>query len=243
MSETLVTETPAADRPFLLRSFEAAAVEVEGRTVDVRLVPFGEVARVADPPDFREYDEEWMPGCFDHQLTAANRIHANYEHMRGPANIVGHGVTLRAEPDGYHLTSAIHRTNAGDATLELLNAGALSGVSLEAYPVRNVRSTTGVIQRMKANLRGFAFSRKGAFQGAQVLAVRAAEEDEVETTFDAALLPVDLSPEVVDRCRRLGILVPRRYLAPPVTDTPDESGPSGETAPADHDNTNASPEE
>jgi HK97 family phage prohead protease len=236
-----VADPPAAERPFLLRSFEAAAVEVEGRTVDVRLVPFGEVARVADPPDFREYSEEWMPGCFDHQMTAANRIHANYEHMQGPTHVVGHGVSLRAEADGYHVTSTIHRTNAGDTTLELLNAGALPCVSLEARAVRNVRSTAGVVQRVKANLRGFAFCRQGAFAGAQVLAVRS-DGEEQETTFDAALLPVELDPEVVARCRRLGIAVPRRYLAHPVTDTPDESGPSGDTAPAD-DNTSTSSEE
>ena len=53
MSTTETRVSPeTAERPFLVRSFEAVAVEVEGRTVDVRLVPFGEVARVADPPDY-----------------------------------------------------------------------------------------------------------------------------------------------------------------------------------------------
>ena len=227
----------------LLRSFEVAAVEVEGRTVDVRVVPFGEVARVADPPDYEPYDEEWLPGCFDHQLNAANRIHANYEHMQGPTHIVGHGVAIRAEADGYHLTSTIHRTNAGDTTLELLNAGALPCVSLEARSVKNVRSATGVMQRVKAHLRGFAFCRQGAFMGAQVLAVRAAEEqDEPEFTIDAGLFPVDLDPDVVARCRRLGIAVPQRYIkAHPTTDTPAESGTSG-TAPAEPINHDSSEE-
>jgi len=230
-----------AERPFLVRSY-ASAAEVEGRTVDVRVVPFGEVARVSD--DGRtEYDEEWMPGCFDHQLSAANRIHANYEHERGVQNIVGHGVSLRAEPDGYHITSTIHRTAAGDTTLELIHGGALPCVSLEARPVRNVRSTAGVVQRVKANLRGFAFCRQGAFQGAQVLAVRTDDELEPEQTLDAGLLPVDMDPEVVARCRRLGIAVPQRYIqAHPVTDTPAEAGTSGETAPAEHDNDNSSEE-
>jgi len=213
----------------LLRSFEVAAVEVEGRTVDVRVVPFGEVARVADPPDYEPYDEEWLPGCFDHQLNAANRIHANYEHMQGPTHIVGHGVAIRAEADGYHLTSTIHRTNAGDTTLELLNAGALPCVSLEARGVRNQRSATGVIQRVKAHLRGFAFCRQGAFMGAQVLAVRAAEEEEV--TIDAALIPVPMSEERVARLRALGIKLPDRYKAHPAQGTPSEDG-TPDVAPA-----------
>jgi phage head maturation protease len=213
----------AAERPFLVRSFEAAAVEVEGRTVDVRIVPFGEVARVADPPTFEPYDEEWMPGCFDHQVNAANRIHANYEHMQGPTHVVGHGVSLRSESDGYHLTSTIHRTNAGDTTLELLNGGALPCVSLEARAVRNVRSG-GVIQRVKANLRGFAFTRQGAFVGAQVLAVRD-ESGEEEQTLDAELLPAPIDPERVERLRAQGIVLPDRYTkAHPVKGTPAEAG-------------------
>ena len=213
----------------LHRSWEVAAVEVEGRTVDVRVVPFGEVARVADPPDYVPYDEEWLPGCFDHQLNAANRIHANYEHGRTAVDVVGHGVALRREADGYHITSTIHRTPSGDTALELLNAGALPCVSLEAVAVKNVRSGGGVMQRVKANLRGFAFCRQGAFQGAQVLAVR--DEPDVEPqTLDADMLVSDLDPRLVERCRRLGITIPQRYAhpvdegTPAATGTPDDDG-------------------
>jgi HK97 family phage prohead protease len=211
-----------AARPFLVRTFEAVAIEVEGRTVDVRVVPFGEVARVADPPDFSPYDEEWMPGVFDHQLNAANRLHANYEHERGITNVVGHGLALRSEDDGYHASFKIHETNAGATALELIRDGALPGVSLEAHPAKSVRTAAGVVQRVKAHLRGIAFCRQGAFAGAQVLAVRTPPE-----IVDAGLLPVDMNPELVERCRRLGIELPQRYQAHPgVTDTPDESGTS-----------------
>jgi HK97 family phage prohead protease len=224
MSTTEITQdTERAARPVLLRKFEAAAVEVEGRTVDVRVVPFGEVARVADPPDYQPYDEEWMPGCFDHQLKAANRIHANYEHLQGPANTIGFGVSLRSEPDGYHVTATINNTESGNNTLELIRGGALPCVSLEAVPVRNVRSGS-VMQRARANLRGFAFCRQGAFAGAQVLAVRN-DDDEDEVTVDAALLPYDMDPELVERLRTLGMELPDRYKAHPETEgTPEESG-------------------
>lgn len=230
MSSETVTPTGEAtartERTVLHRTY-AADAQVEGRTVDVRLVPFGEVARVADPPDYTPYDEEWMPGVFDHQLRAPNRIHANYEHMAGPANIVGHGLELRSEADGYHASFEIHETPQGDATLAMLRGGALPAVSLEAHPVRNTRSSGGVIQRVKANLRGMAFTRQGAFEGAQVLAVRAdGEEDEV--TIDAALLPVEMDPERVERLRAQGIALPDRYTKahPANTDTPAEAGTS-----------------
>lgn len=224
---THATPSERAERPVLHRSFEVAAVEVEGRTVDVRIVPFDEVARVADPPDFEPYEEQFVPGCFDHQLNAANRVHANYEHGKGISDVVGHGVSLRQESDGYHLTSTIHRTNNGDTALELINAGALPGVSVEFHPVRNVKSG-GLVQRVKANLRGFAFCRQGAYMGAQVLAVRG-EDEEPEQTLDAELLPVDIDPERVERLRSLGITLPDRYTKrahPAETDTPPAGGTS-----------------
>jgi HK97 family phage prohead protease len=217
----------------LTRAFEVAAVEVEGRTVDVRIVPFNEVARVADPPDFQPYDEEFVAGCFDHQLNAANRVHANYEHGKGISDVVGHGVSLRAETDGYHLTSTIHRTNNGDTALELINAGALPGVSVEFHPVKNVKNGN-LVQRVRANLRGFAFCRQGAYAGAQVLAVRA-EDEEPEQTLDAELLVSDLDPRLVERCRRLGIAIPQRYEHPVETDTPTPVGtPADGTLESEH---------
>lgn len=220
----ITQNTERAERPVLHRTFEAVAVEVEGRTVDVRVVPFGEVARVADPPDYQEYQEEWMPGVFDHQLSAANRLHANYEHERGIGNVVGHGLTLRSEADGYHASFTIHDTPTGATALELLRAGSLPGVSLEARAAKSIRTAAGVVQRVKAHLHGIAFCRNPAFVGAQVLAVRNQDEVEDEVTFDEALLPVAPDPELIARCRRLGIRLPQRYEAHPAESTPPNGG-------------------
>lgn len=222
--DTNTPHTEARESGFLVRSFDAVAVEVEGRTVDVRVVPFGEVARVADPPDFLQYEEEWMPGVFDHQTNAANRLHANYEHERGISGVVGHGLALRAERDGYHASFKIHETNGGETALELLRDGALPGVSLEARPVKSVRSAAGVVQRVKANLRGIAFCREGAFAGAQVLAVRTPPHQIV----DEELMPVDMDPELVERLRAQGFALPDRYTKahPDETDTPADAGTS-----------------
>lgn len=229
MSDTLeqTQDTETAERPFLVREFVAADLAVEGRTVDVRLVPFGEVARVADPPDWREYREEWLPGAFDHQLNAANRIHARYGHSRHAIDVVGHGITLRSEADGYHVSAKIHQTPQGETALELLRDGALPCVSLEARPTRTQRTKDGVVQRVKAHLTGFAFCQQGAFAGAKVLAIR----EQPETILDEDMLPVDIDPARLERLRAQGIALPSRYQAHPATDTPDTSGTS-ESAPA-----------
>ena len=216
-----MSEQPQTERPVLFREFVATDVEVKGRTIDVRIVPFGEIARVADPPDYSEYNEEWLPGCFDHQLNAANRIHANYQHERGISNVVGHGLSLTREADGYHGTFTILETQNGDTALGLIRGGALPSVSLEALARKSIRSAGGLVQRVKADLRGLAFCREGAFKGAQVLAVRTPPEQIV----DEALMPVDMDPERVERLRAQGILLPDRYKAHPEdTGTPAETG-------------------
>lgn len=227
------TDSKTAERPFLVRTFEAVAIEVVGRTVDVRVVPFGEVATVADPPNFTPYQEQWMPGCFDHQLNAANRLHANYEHERGIGNVVGHGVAIRSEADGYHASFKIHDTPSGSTALELLRDGALPGVSLEAHPTKSTRTANGVVQRVKANLRGIAFCRQGAFAGAQVLAIRTPQHE----IIDEDLMPFDMDPELVSRLRALGADLPDRYLAQPEqSDTPADAGTSEDgTRHADND--------
>ena len=211
----------------LVREFAAELTVGEGRTVDVRVVPYGERITHNDGlggvPVGVEYVEEWMPGAFSHQLNAANRVLANFEHQQGIDGVIGHGLALREERDGLHGSFVMHDTSAGDKALTLVRQGVLGGVSLEAKPDKSVRAKGGVVQRVKAHLRAVAFTRYAAFKGAQVLAVR----EEPEFVWDQELLPAELADEVVERCRRLGIALPQRYEAhPDVTDTPAESGTS-----------------
>jgi hypothetical protein len=80
-----------------------------------------------------------------------------------------------------------------------------------------------VVQRVKANLMGVAFTRFGAYSGAKVLAVR----EEAEQFVDAELLPFDMDPALVERLRARGVSLPDRYQAHPAeTDTPAETGTS-----------------
>ena len=113
----------------IVREFAAELTASEGRTVDVRIVPYGErithndglggVARGVD------YTEEWMPGVFSHQLNAANRVLANYEHQEGIAGVIGHGIALREEADGFHGSFVLHDTPDGDKALLLVRQGVL----------------------------------------------------------------------------------------------------------------------
>lgn len=235
------TETP--ERAFLVRAYDADIAAGTGRTIDVRIVPYGETATVNDGfggvARGVPYQEQWMPGVFNHQLNAANRVLANVEHQLGIQGIVGHGLALREASDGFHGSFKAHENADGDKALMLVNEGVFSGISLEAQPVKNIRTSAGVVQRVKANLRGIAFCRQGAFAGAQVLAVR--EAHNVVDEIDESLLPVDMDPETVERCRRLGISLPQRYQTHPA-DTPAQTGTS-EAAPVESSDNSTSSEE
>jgi len=221
-----ITERP--ERAVLRRYAHIDAVE--GRTVDVRIVPYGVSAEVSD--DGRNfYREEWASGAFDDQLVAGHRLKVlmNFEHQRGIANVIGKGVALRSEPNELRGTFEVMKSSAGDSALELINDGILDGISLEAYAKKTVRTVDGVRRRVKAHLDGVALCRYPAFSDARVLAVRE-EEIADEVVFDEELLPVPLDADVVERCRRLGLTIPQRYEAHPAeTDTPEEvSGTSAD---------------
>ena len=229
----LVAETvniEPAERRVLRREFVAEFTPGDGRTVDVRVVPYGVAAEVSD--DGRTtYREEWAAGCFDDQLVAGHRLKVllNFQHLPGIGNVVGKGVALRSMPDGLHGSFRMSSTQDGDKALELVNDGILDSVSLEAVPKRSVRTAEGVVRRVKAHLHNVALCRQGAFPDARVLAVREAPE----VILDEELLPVDLDPELVKRLRAQGVALPDRYQTHPAeTDTPAPAGTS-EAAPVE----------
>ena len=218
------------EAPYLERSYEVDLEVAKGRTVDVRIVPYGVTAEADDGfggvPRGVVYREEFVPGVFSHQVNAANRVLANVEHERGIGGIVGRGLMLREAEDGFHGSFKLLENNDGDKALMLINEGVFTGVSMEARPVKNVRGANGVVQRVKAHLRGIAFCREPAYPGAEVLAVREATFiDELAEEFK---LP-DIDPDLVRRVRGIGVPVPARYEAHPVeTGTPEASGTPAE---------------
>lgn len=221
----IAQDTETAERPFLVRTFETELTAGDGRTVDVRIVPYDETATSNDGhggvPRGVPYKEQWMPGVFSAQAKAANRVLANFEHQPGIAGVIGHGVTLIERQDGFYGSFKLHETADGDKALMLVKEGVLSGVSLEvpAQSVKSVRSASGVVQRVKGHLTGIALCRRGAYPSSVVLAVRTPD------ILDEAEMPVDMDPELIERCRRLGIALPQRYEAHPAeTGTPPDGG-------------------
>lgn len=214
---------------FARRTFSAEVTPGDGRTVDIRVVPYGERIQANDGlgglPRGVVYSEEFVPGVFDHQITAANRVLVDVEHEAGIAGIVGHGVALASRTDGLHGSFRILDTPAGNTALELIRNGVLHGASVECRFLKSLRSRDGLVRRIKAQLNKVALCRDPAYLGAVVLGVRTAEP----TILDEELLPVPFDQELAERIAALGITIPDRLLAHPAPDPSAQADPSEST--------------
>jgi len=214
-------DRPADERGILVRTYGVQAEMADERTLDVRVVPFDEVATVADPPDFQPYKEQFMPGVFSHQEKAANRIllRVGFGHdmldptgspqgatrKPGFVGVIGHGQQLVGREDGYHARFKMHNNTEADTARELISDGVLTGVSAEFYPGRNIRSREGVIQRVRANLDSVLLTHSPAYSKAQVLAMREAEQE----TLDEEFMPPPPSLELLARVKAMGVPLPQ----------------------------------
>lgn len=207
----------------------------EGRTIDVRIVPYGVSAEVSDGGP--RYREMWMPGAFSDQVRGAEagrarQVYVNFEHGNRLADVIGHGLTLREDSDGFYGSFELHDTADGEKARYMVEQGVLDGVSLEAYPKKSVRSKDGIMQRVKGHLVNIALCRRPAYETAGVLALREEElmaEDEFDLTAPA------LADEIRERCHRLGMVLPDEegdVIERAIVDQPWDGSPSRWDTPA-----------
>jgi len=154
-------------------------------------VPYNVAARVADPPDYVSYQEMFMPGAFNAQINAANRIDVlagdargillNFEHGQSIGDVIGRGESLEERQDGLHGRFRIVNHPDGDKALELIHSGDLRGMSAEFVAKRSRTMGDGVVQRIDARIVGVALCRdrnttyggpKAGYPGAEILALR-----------------------------------------------------------------------
>jgi len=196
-------------RPVIVRTYQADITDADGRSIVGRIVPYGEVASVADHPDGRRYREGFVGGAFRRNTQAPNRVLLDFEHGRGLADKVGHGTELVERDDGLHGVFRTTEAGNGPLALELVNAGVLTGFSVECEVFRSTRRSDGVVLRTSCNLLGVALCRDPAYDGARVEAVRTAVDVDVEVDhveFDLGAMRPARDDSLDDRLRSLGLL-------------------------------------
>lgn len=206
-------EKAVTGREVLVRTFTVADQSLDGRTLHVRVVPFDEVATVADPPDFRPYKEQFLPGVFDRNERAANRIRLRSDHeaidertgkrKAGLAGVVGRGVLLRETKDGYEAEFRFLDTPEGETARALTADDGFDGVSAEFVPIRS-KWLGDVKQRVKAHLDSVALAIGPAYTKAEILALR-----EGEIIEDPEMIPPAPNRELLERCAKLGVDLPK----------------------------------
>lgn len=173
--------------------------DAEARELEIRIVPWDVVA---DTPDGREV---FTRGAFDG--TDPERV--TIEAGRHGGELVGRGTGLDERDDAAYLTARVSRTRAGDELLELVRDGVYraASVAFADRPGGSRRRPDGVWERRAVDLRRVAVLERGAYAGAEVLAVRGDHPmDQIEST---GVVPTELpaplvAPELTAIGDRLG---------------------------------------
>jgi HK97 family phage prohead protease len=145
----------------------------EQRLIDIRILPWGVVGRTS------EGSERVLRGAFRRTDPASVTLEAIGAHGNEPGvRLAGRSVALEDREDGQYGTFRVSRTRDGDELLELARDGVYRAASAVFAPVASRRATDGVIERTAADLVRVGIVERGAYPGAEVLAVRS---DPMET--------------------------------------------------------------
>jgi HK97 family phage prohead protease len=147
---------------------DRVAVRSEGeRTVEMRLLQWGEVGNTA------EGRERFTRGAFRGTRPGAVSLEAIGPHGAQPGvRLVGRAESVDEREDGAYAVFRVSRVPAGDELLELVRDGVYSRASVVFEPVQSRSAPDGVVERLRVNLRRVGIVERGAYQSAEVLAVR-----------------------------------------------------------------------
>jgi phage head maturation protease len=193
---TELVSSAAHDAELLVRSEEE-------RLVELRLVPWDVVGRTAEGP------ERFRRGAFRGVDAGDVTLEAIGPHGREPGvTLAGRGVELTDGDDGQRGTFRVSRTRAGDELLELARDGVYRSASVVFEPLRSRRAADGVVERELVRLVRVGIVERGAYSGAEVLAVRSEGDEMVETNTAAPLEAVGVrieatSPDMTERLEEL----------------------------------------
>jgi len=165
-----------------------ADVNASERIIEGVVVPFDTVATVRDSPGGPMYREAIARSAVDgvqagsvllDYLTEPPRAYNTHEGSR----LAGRGIAADAGEGGLWMRFRVARTAAGDELLGLTDATegppVLADMSVQFRPVAERRREDGVIERTAIDIRRVTVVPQGAYEGAQITAVRAAAEDDM----------------------------------------------------------------
>lgn len=170
-------------------AMELRGVRMDQREIDGRVAPYDATSYLT--PDPR--GERILRGAFAKSIRQRETkvpLCRNHDHSRA----VGMSKRWLDQPDGLLSTFGVRPGADGDAVLEDARDGYLPGLSVGFMPLVTRRGADGASEVAEAKLLEVSLVVIGAYDGAQVLAVRTAQDlDKLLAPFRNAP-QIDLSP-------------------------------------------------
>ena len=153
---------------------------VEGRTLVLRLVPYGVPTMVRDQLPSgewgRAYREGFDPGAMtdaiSNNLAGRARVALTAGHSDDPWRDVGWATELTEDPKGAYGNFAVDESSFGDHLLAKVRTGQWRGVSVKAVVRASRHGDDGVVWRTKVHPIHAAVTEHPAYADAEVLALR-----------------------------------------------------------------------
>jgi HK97 family phage prohead protease len=147
----------------------------DARTIEALVCPYREVTTVDDGDDAGAYEEMFVAGAFSEQVAEAPtkppRIWLHLAHRK--ESVFGHATRLTETDGGLYGAFAVGAAVAGDKLLAAVREGVLTGVSMQATPLRSCM-VDGVTHRQKARLAAVSIVPAPAYPSARVIGIRKA---------------------------------------------------------------------
>ena len=175
-------------------AMQLRAVDPARREIVGIVAPYDQTTYLVATPG----GERLRRGCFRKSIDErGDRIPLTVGHEHRTA-AVGKSSAWEDTPDGLVATFQVRANEAGDQVLADAFDGYLPDLSVGFEPKHAVRGIDGALEITEGKLREVSLVAVGAYAGAQVMAVRSA--DDVRADLDALLAPfqnpprIDLSP-------------------------------------------------
>jgi HK97 family phage prohead protease len=173
-------------RTLLVDDISIDRAMVKERIVRARALRYAVPYEVSDNGGRSFYHEVWRAGVFARSISERGergRIPTHWHHQR-QEKPYGAVVGMEDSASEFIFRARIVNGDRGDEMLELIEIGAVNGVSVGARPIVN-RSFGGGLERVEAALLEISFTSHAQIADGEILAVRAVmTDDETDTETD-----------------------------------------------------------
>ena len=161
----------------------------DGRTLEGRIVPYGEVAEIAEMQDGQivRYREQFLPGSLARQAQGISRrgngafVWLNLDHAMDFDSKIGHCISMRSENDGAYAAFRLYPGNDLEKVKGMLRESH-TGLSINFGDFRPPKLIDGVVSRVQVILDSVAATPTPAYAGAGITSMRSFQGEQVIDT-------------------------------------------------------------